>query len=181
MKEIIGNERVKFYVSPFWRTRQTYLEIQKWFEPNQLEPTYEDPRLREQEWGHKRGKAVNMDHERERNAYGHFYWRFPDGESCADVFDRIGDFLNTMFRDFQREIFPENVIIVSHGMTLRLFLMRFFHYTVEEFESIRNPKNCQWYLMEKSGEKYKLMQELERYEKRHHPYQFPIYTPLPKN
>ncbi|CAE7844733.1 unnamed protein product [Symbiodinium microadriaticum] len=34
------------------------------------------------------------------------------------------------------------VIVVTHGLTLRLFLMRWFHFTVEEFEISRNPPNA---------------------------------------
>lgn len=175
-------ERVKLYVSPFWRTRETALEIQKWFGYWQLDKIYEDPRLREQEWGHKGGKSFNMEYERERDEYGHFYWRFPDGESCADVYDRISDFLNTMWRDFQRDDFPDNVIVVTHGMAMRLFLMRWFHYSVEKFESIKNPKNCGYYLIEKEsdGDHYWLKTELLTHEVKH-PFQFPEYTPLPKD
>lgn len=181
LSRMLRGEQVKFYISPFWRTRETAVEIEKWFDPWQVVRSYEDPRLREQEWGHKSGVAFQMEWERERDAYGHFYWRFPDGESCADVYDRISDFLNTMFRDFQKDDYPGNAIIITHGMAMRLFLMRWFHYTVEKFEAIKNPKNAAWYLLEKQDDDhYKLMTELPAHEVRH-PYQFPVYTPLPKN
>lgn len=180
LSELMRNETAKFYVSPFWRTRETYLEIVKWFDPKLLELTYEDPRLREQEWGHKGGQSYNMDYEKERDEYGYFYWRFPNGESCADVFDRVSGFMNTLFRDFKKSNFPQNVIIVGHGMTNRLFLMRWFHYTVERFERIKNPKNCDCYVLEKqNGGKYKLLTDLPDHAIKH-PYQFPEYTTLPK-
>lgn len=175
-----GKETVKFYTSPFWRARETTAEIKKWFDPSKLQPVYEDPRLREQEWGHKSGREFQMEYEKERDEYGHFYWRFPDGESCADVFDRVSDFLNTLFRDFQKDNFPDNAIIVNHGMTLRLFLMRWFHFKVEEFEKIRNPRNCEYFVLEKGMfDKYNLITPVRLYEKYTHPFQFPEYTPLP--
>ncbi len=182
IKEIIGDERVKFYVSPFWRTRETCLEIEKWFGPSKMADKYEDPRLREQEWGHTTGKDFQLNMEDERDGYGVFYWRFPDGESCADVFDRVSDFMNTLHRDFQKDDFPDNVIIVTHGMAMRLFLMRWFHFTVEEFEKIRNPRNCHWFQLDKleSGDKYRLVTELQNHTVKHS-YQFPNYTPLPKD
>jgi broad specificity phosphatase PhoE len=34
------------------------------------------------------------------------------------------------------------VLIVSHGLTLRCFVMRFLHLSVEQFEAINNPSNC---------------------------------------
>lgn len=33
-------------------------------------------------------------------------------------------------------------VIVTHGMTIRCFVMRFLHLTVEQFESMHNPDNC---------------------------------------
>jgi broad specificity phosphatase PhoE len=56
------------------------------------------------------------------------------------------------------------VVIVSHGMTIRLFLMRWFHWTVEEFETLRNPKNAEIIIMEQDANtgKYHLVTELKR-------------------
>jgi len=46
-----------------------------------------------------------------RDAYGTFYYRIPDGESAADVFDRVSDFFGTLNRDFRKENFPQNAVI----------------------------------------------------------------------
>jgi len=52
-------------------------------------------------------------------------------------------------------------LIVTHGLTLRLFLMRWFHWTVEEFENLRNPRNCQIVVMQKrANDRYELMSKL---------------------
>jgi hypothetical protein len=46
---------------------------------------------------------------------------------------------------------------------MRLFLMRWFHWSVEEFESLHNPKNCQIIVLEKQADQhYKLMSELDK-------------------
>ena len=37
---------------------------------------------------------------------------------------------------------PENVVVVTHGMTMRVFLMRWFKWKTEDFELLRNPPNC---------------------------------------
>jgi broad specificity phosphatase PhoE len=179
-------ESVWFYRSPFYRARQTH-EMLRAFLPNSR--TYEDPRLREQEhtpkilshwnlfsrdtwvrWLSKIG--INIDSERaktsrERDEYGHFYYRFNGGESCADVYDRLSDFLGTLYRDFEKPEFGENCIIVCHGMTMRVFLMRLLHMTVEEFEFLRNPKNCGYYILElQENGKYELSEEPEKYKDR---------------
>jgi len=174
LKEIIGGQSIQFYVSPMWRTRQTYAGIRKSFsniyDPN-LYRYYEDPRLREQEWGQNMDSREGYKDKIEeyRDSYGHFYYRFRDGgESCADVFDRVSDFMNTLHRDFQKKDFPRNVVIVTHGMTMRLFLMRWFHSSVEEFESWGNPQNCGYFLLERQdGEKYELMTPLRTHKVRH--------------
>lgn len=167
------NTPIQFYVSPFWRTRQTYHCIRASFADKLPHKYYEDPRLREQEWGQNmdtRGDIGFIDKiEEYRDSYGHFYYRFRDGgESCADVFDRVSDFLNTMFRDFEKKDYPRNVVIVTHGMTMRLILMRWFHCSVEEFESWGNPKNGDYFLLAREdNERYKLMTPLRTHKLRH--------------
>lgn len=149
--EKIGEKNSFCYVSPFFRTRETAHNLNLHLKFTEIR---EDPRLREQEWGHLR-KNIDYDCiESERDSYGHFYYRFPNGESCADVFDRISDFLGTLHRDFSKPNFPKNCIIVSHGMTLRLFLMRWLHASVEEFEQWANPKNAEYFILEKSFNDY---------------------------
>lgn len=158
LRKIIPKGSVQFYVSPYWRTRQTFLKIQKYFPSFNY---YEDPRLREQEWSQDMITDRAEEKVQEfRDNYGVFYYRFRDGgESSADVYDRMSDFLDTMFRDFTKPHFADNAIIVSHGMAIRVFLMRFFHCTVEEFESWRNPENGEYFHLQlcKESGKYSLL------------------------
>lgn len=138
LKEIVTDESLFFYVSPMWRTRSTFEQIAKGL--GRKDFTYlEEPRIREQEWGHLRDLEECKKVEADRDAYGTFYFRIPDGESAADVFDRVSDFFGTMHRDFEKPNYPNNTIIISHGMSIRLFLMKWFHWTVEEFEVLKNP------------------------------------------
>ena len=78
-----------------------------------------------------------------RDAYGHFFYRFAQGESGADVYDRAGAFLESLWRSFERPDHPPNVLIVTHGLTMRLFCMRWLHWSVAEFESLSNPGNAE--------------------------------------
>lgn len=171
------NPSIQFYISPFWRTRQTYISIRRALDdyPNPIGTPkykfYEDPRLREQEWGQnmESREGYKYDVENARDSYGHFYYRFRDGgESCADVFDRVSDFMNTLHRDFKKKDYSNNVIIVTHGMTMRLFIMRWFHCSVEEFESWGNPGNGEYFLLErKENEKYELVTPLKKHNIKH--------------
>ena len=173
LKELVDGESLHFYVSPLFRTRQTFLEIAKSFPVTQYDWN-EEPRLREQEWGHLRTpeqcRAVDV----ERDAYGIFYFRIPDGESAADVYDRVSDFFHTLFRDFEKPGFPSNAVMITHGMSIRLFIMRWFHYTVEQFELLANPANCAIVSMElQENGKYKLITDLPRREVKHS-WKFPV-------
>ena len=35
------------------------------------------------------------------------------------------------------------MLLVSHGLTMRLFCMRWFHWSVKFFETLRNPDNAE--------------------------------------
>ena len=178
LRELVGTERVYAYVSPLWRTRHTFEHLAAALAPGQLR-WREEPRVREQEWGHLRDLAECARTDEARDAYGTFYFRIPDGESGADVYDRVSDFFGTLHRDAEKADFPENVLIVTHGMTLRLFLMRWFHWTVEEFEQIANPGNCQLVVLERQpGGKYRLATALRRH-KVVHAFQRPLRLPPP--
>lgn len=168
LRKITGNESCFFYVSPLWRTRQTFQEIINSFDPVSV-ISREEPRIREQEWGHLKNIDECKRIDAERDHYGTFYYRIPDGESAADVYDRVSDFFGTLHRDFEKPDFPENCIIVTHGMTLRLFLMKWFHWTVEEFERLKNPKNCSIIILENNGNgKYTLLTKLDTYSPMNH-------------
>lgn len=162
IKEIIGSENIHVYLSPYVRTRQTLQYLKTSIEKN-ISKIIEDPRLREQDWGHFRHPEANEEIVRARDSFGTFYYRIPDGESGADVYDRVSTFLETLHRDFNKSRYAQNTLIVTHGLTLRLFLMRWFHWTVEEFDNLRNPLNCQVVVMQKnSNDRYELISELEK-------------------
>jgi broad specificity phosphatase PhoE len=162
IKKLIGSESLYAYLSPYYRTRQTYQYIKECVEPN-VQRAFEDPRLREQDWGHLRHPDENEEIVQSRKSFSRFYYRIPDGESGADVYDRLSTFLETLYRDFEKPDYAENVLIVTHGLSLRLFLMRWFHWSVEEFEILLSPKNGQLIVMERQTDgRYKLMSELRK-------------------
>jgi broad specificity phosphatase PhoE len=162
IKQLIGEETVRVYLSPYTRTRQTYQQISQSIAPS-VDRVLEDPRLREQDWGHLRPTDQNEEISQQRDNFSTFYYRIPDGESGADVYDRISTFLETMHRDFEEPDYPPNALIVTHGFAMRLFLMRWFHWSVEEFENLRNPRNCEIVVIELQPDNhYKLVDTLRR-------------------
>ncbi|MBI4858909.1 MAG: histidine phosphatase family protein, partial [Candidatus Riflebacteria bacterium] len=143
LKEIVGADTVRAYVSPYTRTRQTYELLKEALGPA-IVLAQEEPRLREQDRGNFQDRKEMKRGRRARAAFGHFFFRFSHGESGADVCDRVSTFLETLHRDFDQPDYPANALLVTHGLTLRLFLMRWFHWTVEYFESLKNPGLCEF-------------------------------------
>lgn len=162
LRNITKKESCMFYVSPLWRTRETYKGILNSFD-KKLILKIEEPRIREQEWGHLKSVEECNRIDKERDEFGPFYYRIPNGESAADVYDRVSDFCGTLHRDFKKSNFPNNCIIVTHGMTIRLFLMKWFHWIVEDFDNLKNPDNCDIIILErKENDKYKLISKLKK-------------------
>lgn len=97
----------------------------------------EDPRLREVE----HGLADVSKQETLRKIHSYFFYRMADGgESPSDCFDRICHFLDTMKRQSVRKG-KKKALVVSHGLAIRCFVMRFLHLTIEDFDRMQNPKN----------------------------------------
>lgn len=160
LRELVKEESLYFYVSPFWRARTTFECIAAAFPRTQFDYT-EEPRLREQEWGYLRS---NEDFDRicrERKEYGIFYYRIPGGEAGTDVYDRVNDLLGSMYRDFRVADYPQNCVLITHGLTIRLFLMKYFHLTVEDFERMLPPENCALIILElQSDDSYELKTDI---------------------
>jgi broad specificity phosphatase PhoE len=142
---IIGSKQAPllFYCSPYLRTKQTLHGIVQSLGENPIICCREVPQLTEQQFGNFQNTDAMLIAKRNRSSYGRFYYRFPSGESGLDVYNRVSSFIAQCFRDWAKwpNIEDANVVMVTHGLTLRLFLMRWFHYTVEDFERTRNPPN----------------------------------------
>lgn len=147
LQGLVKDDSCRFYISPFHRTRRTAELLKDSLPQNRIE-SLEDPRIREQEWGHYRSVTDSAIVDQDRDDYGPFFYRIPEGESGADVYDRLSDFIGSLFRHFEKDHFPENCIIVTHAMTMRVFLMRWLNWTVEQFENVRKPGNCEMYILE---------------------------------
>lgn len=146
--------RAYFYVSPYDRTRSTLRELGRSFSKGRIIGVREECRIREQDFGNfqveERMRAVKET----RMRFGRFFYRFPEGESAADVYDRVSSFMESLWRDIDMNRLHHNpshdlnLIIVTHGLTARVFLMKWFKWTVEQFELLNNPKNCEYRVMQ---------------------------------
>jgi broad specificity phosphatase PhoE len=145
LKSIIGDESMYVYMSPYQRSRQTWENIRKSFSPVQLLTERQDPRLREQEYGHIADLEKRPQELEDQKTFGDFFYRFSCGESGTDVYDRVSLFLDTLFREMDSGHHDptRNIVIVSHGLFIRLFLMRYFRWNVEELQAFKQFQNCE--------------------------------------
>ncbi|KAL5050124.1 hypothetical protein BDW71DRAFT_174826 [Aspergillus fruticulosus] len=166
------DDTIHFFTSPYRRTRETTegilesLTVDTPFPspfPRHTIKVYEEPRLREQDFGNFQPCSAEMERMwLERADYGHFFYRIPNGESAADAYDRVSGFNESMWRLFGEKDFASVCVLVTHGLMTRVFLMKWYHWSVEYFEDLRNINHCEFVIMklnEDSG-KYVLQNQL---------------------
>mmetsp|Transcript_12979 Transcript_12979/g.18370 ORF Transcript_12979/g.18370 Transcript_12979/m.18370 type:complete len:612 (+) Transcript_12979:203-2038(+) len=173
-KEILAsnNEPVHFIVSPYVRTVETFHGIvSAWCDPHEFDyiedrserikawygrllemglTWHEDPRIREQDFGNYQDPGTIKRCKKEREKFGSFFYRFPHGESASDVFDRVSTFLDSLWRSFDSRT-SRNYVLITHGISVRVFLARYFRYTIEQFSMLSNPRNCEMVMLGHDG------------------------------
>jgi broad specificity phosphatase PhoE len=141
VRELLGTGPVAVYVSPYVRTQRT-LELLGLGDI--VVRTVAEPRLREQDWGNLQDPVEQEIQKLKRHEFGHFFYRLAHGESGADVDDRVAAFL-TELKERVREdaAHPETLLLVTHGLTMRLLCRRVFSWSVDLFESLSNPNQVE--------------------------------------
>ncbi|KAL2854360.1 histidine phosphatase superfamily [Aspergillus pseudoustus] len=184
------DDTIHFFTSPYRRTRETTEGILQSLTADTPSPSpfprhtikvYEEPRLREQDFGNFQPCSAEMERMwLERADYGHFFYRIPNGESAADAYDRVSGFNESLWRLFGEQDFASVCVLVTHGLMTRVFLMKWYHWSVEYFEDLRNINHCEFVIMKLNEDngKYALQnqlrtwselkkeKELERYRER---------------
>lgn len=165
LRDILANEkdsRVRIWVSPYTRTRQTADRIQAELAPDFLRlDRKEHIMLCEQQFGlfdgvpdEELATRFPLEHAHYSLAErfeGKFWARMPMGESRFDVALRVHQSFGTFHRDAERHG-VENIIVVCHGVTLRAFVQQWRHLPYEWFEAEQNPGNCDIYHLGASEE-----------------------------
>lgn len=151
----LNMNKATLFVSPYTRTRETASILNKHLGITNVK---EDICLIEHQYGlfenvedddWKDYDKQYKHYEKYYNNNGKFYAKFPQGESPFDVALRTRQFLFTMFKDVDDGI--ENFFIVSHGTTIRAFLLSYFHYSPEWFNAESNMENCAVRLIERQS------------------------------
>jgi broad specificity phosphatase PhoE len=107
----------------FWghpvRTVETFTGIAEAWGGHENVNWTEEPRLREQDFGNFQDpQKMGGEILKERKMFGRIWYRFPSGESGADVYDRVSIFLDSLHRTWAFHP-AENFILVTHGFWMR--------------------------------------------------------------
>jgi len=148
--EVARRPKIRMWVSPYRRTRETALAISEtagpWITDTQEHvllceqqfglfdgiPDADLPRRYPDEWAH---------YDRAERFGGKFWARMPLGESRFDVAQRVHQAFGTFHRD-RTEHGVRDVVVICHGVTMRAFVMMWCHLSPEWFEAEPNPHNC---------------------------------------
>lgn len=149
------HRRIRLLVSPYKRTRQTAEGLREGLDAAELPyDILEDNLIREQSFGMFDGltrdelRIKYPDHlahyEKHVRFEGEFFASMPLGESRSMVCDRIRGVFGTILRDMSGRHMPAvtDMVVVSHGVSIRAFLKEWLHLPWEWFENEPNPANC---------------------------------------
>ncbi|OLF15192.1 histidine phosphatase family protein [Actinophytocola xanthii] len=155
------DEPAAAYVSPYVRAVRTLALLDL---GDRLERTVPEPRLREQDWGNLQDPVEQEEQKRKRHEFGPFFYRLEHGESGADVDDRVASFLNELELRIAKDAgHPDTVLIVSHGLTMRLLCRRMFSWSIDLFESLANPEHCAHRVLTYDGGRWRLDRPFEQW------------------
>ena len=158
------------FTSPYTRTRSTAKVMKNILKNRNAEivKEIEDPRLVEQDFGdfdfQFRGRwpeisphSFEINQAKYYDVTGRFFARLENGENLLDVYNRVSLFVTTRLEREMHNTEVENIIIVTHGNTMRILKMFLEDLPIEEFQKMEVPKNaCGYYFTyDKHTGKYK--------------------------
>ncbi len=93
-----------------------------------------------------------------REAQDKFYARPPLGESPADVAMRARTFIDKLMRDREKGV--EDVVLVTHGVTLRAFAMAFMNIDPVRYHEFKTPQNTSLYVIENDAQNHYSLRQI---------------------
>jgi len=150
-----SHQHIRFMVSPYMRTQQTYAGLREAFDNAEKAYEYREClACREQEFGLFNGYSMSeikdlfpaeyAHYQKHVEVAGEFYAAMPLGESHAAVCDRVRTVFGSIIRGFSGQNAPPvtDIVIVGHGVSNRCFIKEFFNRTWTTMEESHNPNNC---------------------------------------
>ncbi len=151
---------LRMWSSPYVRTRQTADDLAAEL-GNRVTSRRENVLLSEQQFGlfdgvpreelPKRYPDPWQYYDLLSRFHGRFWAKMPMGESRFDVARRVHQSFSVFHRDLERHRI-EDLIVVSHGVSVRAFVMMWCHKSPEWLEDEPNPGNCAVRLIDDDGD-----------------------------
>jgi 2,3-bisphosphoglycerate-dependent phosphoglycerate mutase len=153
---------IRIWRSPYRRARETSDELLSGLgglarDGGLVLDVCEKSQLREQEFGLFDGVPDDelptkfpreyAHYKKNEDSGGRFWAAMPMGESRCNVAERVHTMFGSLQRDAERHGIHD-VIVVSHGVTIRAFVYAWIGYDWEWFETKDNPGNCSIWLLE---------------------------------
>lgn len=167
LREKLRSNSVAGYTSSAKRLHETFTQLTELLPELDL-VVVEDNRIKKQDWGNVT-LANRSEIEAERYRIGVLEYAFPGGESGPQLVERIDTFIEWLREEFQREDYPENALIVTHGFNMRLLLMRLLDMSREEFGALAHPPNGFIAELARTDDGYELRTELPQYQPESNP------------
>lgn len=148
------------YTSPLSRARETAEIILK----GRNVPIYEEQRIQEISFGSYEGMSCIDKTRKENLEFQKFFqdtgnYIPPTGaESVEQLYERTGDFLESLIRD--EKLKEKKILISTHGAAMTAMLNRMKgSLSVEHFWKNEVPPNCSVTIAERKGKNFKIIQE----------------------
>lgn len=138
ISELVEDRPFRIMHSPFRRATDTADIIDRQcILSGKYAQTSESPLIYERSWGNLRD--IVDQHMTDEHTHFNFFYRPTNGESFADVYQRVVLF----FQELRQDPCKDEVVIVSHGEWIRIALMYLRGYSIKYFtENHTNPENC---------------------------------------
>ena len=163
LRYALGSEGFIVWSSPFKRAMETAHHMLKAtrIPEESWPPVRTDVRLREQDCGafEEKKRALSISEQKKRRwEFGAWYYRFESGENGAEVYARVESFIGSLHRHYQRRVegplaeqegAPKNVVVIAHGVVLRMFLMRWFRLSIDWLHATRNLDHGEYIIVQR--------------------------------
>src|SRR3989344_4227042 len=106
--------------------------------------------------------------EKERYRTGVLRYKFPDGESGAEMLFRF-DLFAKKLKQGMIDKTASNILIITHGFGLRVLLKSLLGWTEEYFESLAHPHHCDLKRLAYDGGMFLLLDEMSIYDSSKNP------------
>lgn len=160
--EIGMSKNLRIFLSPSKRVLETAQLIVSSIPKHVRWSLATDSLISKQNWGtvtiHNRNET-----EKERYRVGVLRYRFPAGESGAEILFRFDLFAKRLEREMS-ESTSENFLVITHGFELRILLKSLLGWTEEYFESLAHPFHCEMKRVAYDNGSFLLLDEMRVYD-----------------